>query len=130
MTTTDTFHRGLIQFRSNLLERRIAEYADMWRLTPNETAKRLTALAATHLDADDYDLLASLSQAITGRSSRLDCVRACEQVKIAVDAANRARQEMGMGSLGGEERAKFIQRTIDEMTSKKGQRKAKSRNSE
>ena len=130
MTTTETPHRSLFQFRSGILERRIAEYAGLWNLTPNETVKRLTALAATRLGADDYGMLASLSQAITGRSSRLDFVRACEQLRVALDAANRAREEMGLEPLNGEERDKFIEKTVEDMVSKKGQRKAKSRKSE
>lgn len=130
MTTTDTSHRLLIQFRSGLLERSIAEFAGLWNLTPNETAKRLTALAATRLDVDQYEMLDSLSQALAGPSSRLDFVKACHQVRIALDAANRARQEMGMEPLEGEEQAKFIGKTVEEMASKQVQRKAKGRKPE
>jgi len=118
MVTTDTPPRPLIQFRSTLLERRIGEYASLWGLTPNETAKRLTALAATHLDADNYDLVASLSQALSGQSSRLNFVGACEQVRVAVDGANVVREQMGMKPLEGKERANFIESTVQRMANK------------
>ncbi len=72
-------------------------------------------------------MLTSLSQAITGRSSRVDFVRACEQLRAALDAANLVRQQIGMKPLEGEERARFIEKTVEEMTNKW---RAKSRKSE
>jgi len=128
MTATEAPPRALIQFRSILLERRIAEYASLWDLTPNETAKRLTALAAAGLKADHYGMLASLADALGGPSS---FVKACHEVRIALDAANRAREGMGMGPLEGDERASFVEKTVNEMVaSRQRQRQTKSRKAE
>lgn len=127
MTATEAPPRALIQFRSTLLERRIAEYASLWDLTPNETAKRMTALAAAGLNAGQYGMLASFSQALGGPSS---FVKACHEVRIALDAANRAREEMGLEPLEDDERTKFIESTIEEMKSRQGQRRTKNRKSE
>lgn len=121
MIETNTSFASPIQYRSGLLERWIGEYARSWGLSTNESAKRLTALAATGLVADQYGLLATLSQAIAGHSSRLDFVKACHEVRIALDAANLARQDMGVKPLEGEERAKFIEKTVEEMSSKQQQ---------
>ena len=53
-----------------------------------------------------------LSQADTGHSLRVNVVEASEQVRIALDAANRARQAMGLVPLEGEERVRFIEKEV------------------
>ena len=118
MTALNTAYQAPIQFRpSDPLKRWIAEYARSWQVTDNEAAKRLTALAASQLDIDQYPLMESLSEALCGpAASRTNFARACEQIKIAVDAANRAREEMGEEPLEHEERTRFIQKTIEEVT--------------
>jgi hypothetical protein len=121
MIAPNTSFASPIQYRSGLLEQWIGEYARNWGLSTNESAKRLAALAATGLGPDQYGMLATLSQAIAGPSSRLDFVKACHQVKIALDAANLARQQIGVKPMDGEERARFIEKTIQEMTSKRQQ---------
>jgi hypothetical protein len=127
MIVTNPSFASPIQYRSGLLERWIGEYARTWGLSTNESAKRLTALAAARPDVDHYGILANFSKAMAGPSSRPDFVKTCHEVRIALDAANQARHDMGLEPLQGEEREQFIQRTIEEMTNK---RRAKSRISE
>jgi hypothetical protein len=114
-------YQAPIQFRpSEPLERWITTYAGLWNVTDNEAARRLATLGATHLTVDQYPLLATLA----GTASRPDFVRACEQVKIAVDAADRTREELGEKPLAHEERIRFIERTIEEaVKSTKSQRR-------
>src|SRR5262245_49791971 len=105
MTTTNIPFRHLIQFRNNLLEPRIAKYAETWKVTANEAAKRLTALAANRLDVDQYPKLLSLSELLSSpSSSKLNFVKACHEVRIAIDAANQARKDMGLEPLEGQDR--------------------------
>jgi len=77
-------------------------------------------LAATQLDVGQYQAVVFLSEALADRSSkRPDFVRACEKVKIAVDAGNRVRREMGKNALAHEEKDRFIQKTIEETVGRK-----------
>jgi len=126
MAKPHTSYQAPIQFRpSDSLQRWIAEYAGTWEVTENEAAKRLAAVAASRLNVEYYPLLVSLSEALSGPfESRTDFLRACNQVKIALDGANRARQEMGKKPLVYEEQAKFIQKIIeDAVTNTQVQRK-------
>lgn len=128
MKTKDLTH-ALTQFRpGQAMGRWIAEYADVWQLTENETAKRLTAMAATRFDAGQYPLLLSLTDAMgASEGHRPDFVRACEQVKTAVDAANRTRQELGKKAMGHEERTDFVKRTVEELVTAR-QNRSQARN--
>lgn len=113
-----------IQFRlTDPLQRWITSYSTRWNVSPNDTAKRLVAMAANGLDVEQYSSLVSLSQALSSPAkAKGDFVRACEHVKVAMDSANRTRQEMGKGPMSSEEREAFIQKTIENIVKSKEQR--------
>lgn len=113
MQTDTDRHAPAIQFRpSDPLHHWINGYATTWNVTANEASKRLVALAAGGFGVDQHDKLLKLSKVLSAKG-RPDFVRGCEQVKVALDAANRTRLELGKKALSREEREMFIQTMVE-----------------
>src|SRR5262249_3204238 len=109
--------KTLVQFRPGLPMRRwLCDQAHTWGLTENETARRLTALAACRLEVADYPLLDRLASRWTGtESTRPDFVWACDRVRVAFDSADRARQDLDQPPLNYPERRQFVERTVTQL---------------
>src|SRR5689334_19135675 len=94
-TDTDRYAPA-VQFRpSDPLHNWINGYASTWNVTANEASKRLVAMAAGGFGVEQHNKLLELSRALCPSKGRPDFVRGCEQVKVALDAANRTRVELG-----------------------------------
>jgi len=94
-----------------------------WQLSRNEAGKRLAVLAAFHFTRGDYAAIAKLADA-TGGSQ--DFVQACQQLRVAVDSANRARKDLKTSALDAKEQATFIERTVQSIVEGEGKEAASS----
>jgi hypothetical protein len=104
-------NNAAIQFRPGEgFGRLLDNYGLSWGVSKNEAAKRLALLAANGFDGryyNQFDRLAGFMGGPTG------FVRACEQVRVALDTKNRALQESGQEAMAENDRAHFIRNTVN-----------------
>lgn len=106
-----------IQFRpGDPLGRWIDEFAARWKLTPNETARHLAALAASGLSVAHHSLVVELVNAQKGQiSGPHDFTRGCEQIKNAINSANLAREGLRKAKMNQEECSAFVKRFVEQV---------------
>ena len=105
-----------IQFRPGpILATLIAEFASGWKVSENEAAKRLAALAACRLDVGCHRLLVQLAGTFRPPlGDRLDFVQACHHVHTTVATANRTREGLGNPPMTEDETLALVRRTVEE----------------
>ena len=99
-----------IQFRpGGSLARLLGEHALRWRISENEAARRLTALAACQLDASYHDMVVEMERQLGGLHAFED---ACANSITALESANRTRVGLGTTALDDSGRRKFVVETV------------------
>jgi hypothetical protein len=83
--------------------------AGTWQVSRHEAAKQLAILAAFGFSAEERVPVAALAASVGGTQ---DFLQAAQQLKVAVDTANRTRQELGHEPLNETTRAALIQHTL------------------
>lgn len=102
----DPAREGHVQFRPGpLLGAVLAIVAAKWKVTTNEAARRLAALAAFELDTRHYDAVRKVADTMIGAP---DFVDACQRIQVELATTNRVRNESGHSPLTEEERQERI----------------------
>ena len=104
-----------IQFRPGpVLGRWLADLAAAWKVSANEAARRLAALAACHFDISYHPMLIQLAGALAPVGTTADFVRGCDHIRTAIQSSNRTRIELGKPALGETEVLTFVKRIVSE----------------
>ena len=85
------------------------------RLSTNEAARRLAALAACNLDMNCYKSIVQLATAgVRPPTRHSDFVVACDHIRTILDTTNRTRQQLRAQTLTQAETLALIRRTADQ----------------
>lgn len=99
-----------VQYRpGHLLGDLLDKLSSDWGVSRNETAKRLSALAAHDLDARHHDLICEYAEKMYGQN---DFIEACQRVHIELQSADTERVSRGHAAMTEDQRQEHIEQVV------------------